>query len=147
MRVRDVDRTKPILRELNKLMGSAIEVGIFGESGSEILLRATVNEFGAPSVNIPERSFIRAGYDRYKSTFRQEMISIIPAVVQGRISAERVLDILGESFVTKIRQYLIELDTPPNAESTIRKKGSSNPLIDTGQMRDSITYRVVDAIV
>jgi hypothetical protein len=32
---------------------------------------------------------------------------------------------------------------PPNAESTIRRKKSSKPLIDTGQLRRSISSRVV----
>ena len=29
-------------------------------------------------------------------------------------------------------------------DQTIKRKGSSKPLIDTGQLRQSITYRVVD---
>ena len=28
----------------------------------------------------------------------------------------------------------------PNAESTIKKKGSSKPLVDTGRMRKSVNY-------
>jgi hypothetical protein len=34
---------------------------------------------------------------------------------------------------------------PPNAPSTIRRKGSSRPLILTGELRKSITYVVSDA--
>lgn len=33
---------------------------------------------------------------------------------------------------------------PPNAESTIKKKGSDRPLIDKGELRRSITYVVKD---
>ena len=32
---------------------------------------------------------------------------------------------------------------PPNAESTIKAKGSSTPLVDDGTLRQSITY-VID---
>ena len=31
----------------------------------------------------------------------------------------------------------------PNAPSTIKKKGSSRPLIDTGQLRQSISNKVI----
>ena len=34
---------------------------------------------------------------------------------------------------------------PPNAESTIKSKGSDKPMIDTGQMRRSITYVVMQS--
>lgn len=147
MKVTDRNNTKRMLREIDKLMNSALEIGIFGESGSEILLRANVNEFGAPSVNVPERSFIRAGFDRHRESFRQEMIAFIPGVVFGRVTADEALRSLGDSFVSKIQKFTTDLKTPPNAVSTIKQKGSSNPLIDSGDMRDSITYRVVTRIV
>ena len=31
---------------------------------------------------------------------------------------------------------------PPNSEKTIKKKGSSKTLIDTGAMRNAVSYRV-----
>ena len=34
------------------------------------------------------------------------------------------------------------MKTPENAPSTIAKKGSSNPLIDTGEMRSKVSHEV-----
>ena len=31
---------------------------------------------------------------------------------------------------------------PPNAPSTIDRKGSNRPLVDTGEMRDNVEYRI-----
>jgi hypothetical protein len=42
-----------------------------------------------------------------------------------------------------VRKAIRDLDSPPNAESTIKAKGSSNPLIDTGQMINSIRWEYV----
>jgi hypothetical protein len=39
---------------------------------------------------------------------------------------------------------MVSLQTPGNAASTKRAKGSSNPLIDTGQLLGSITFVVTD---
>ena len=46
-------------------------------------------------------------------------------------------------FVTAATQnYIIKLREPPNSKKTIKEKGSSNPLIDTGQMMQSVTSEV-----
>ena len=46
-------------------------------------------------------------------------------------------------FATAATQnYIIKLREPPNAKETIKKKGSSNPLIDTGQMMQSVTSKI-----
>ena len=41
-----------------------------------------------------------------------------------------------------IAREITNLKEPPNAESTILKKGSSNPLIDTGDMRKSVKWKL-----
>lgn len=53
-----------------------------------------------------------------------------------------ILETVGIVAAGAVKVYMTELKTPPNAASTIRKKGSSNPLIDTGAMRASVTYQV-----
>lgn len=44
---------------------------------------------------------------------------------------------LAQVAVGDCKQVLTDLREPPNAESTIARKGSDNPLIDTSQLRDS----------
>jgi hypothetical protein len=41
-----------------------------------------------------------------------------------------------------IKQRIANGIAPPNSPYTIARKGSSKPLIDTGQLRNSITYQV-----
>ena len=49
---------------------------------------------------------------------------------------------LGEMVRGDIVKSITILRNPPNMPSTIKAKGSSNPLIDTGLMRRSVTYKV-----
>ena len=41
-----------------------------------------------------------------------------------------------------VQKEIVDGSFEPNAESTIKKKGSDKPLIDTGTMRQSVTYVV-----
>jgi hypothetical protein len=42
-----------------------------------------------------------------------------------------------------IRESLVNWTTPPNAPSTIARKGFNKPLIDTGFMQRKIDYKVM----
>ncbi|BCQ68236.1 hypothetical protein PEQA60_22260 [Pseudomonas sp. Eqa60] len=55
---------------------------------------------------------------------------------------DQILEAVGVVAEAAVKVYMTELRTPPNAASTIRQKGSSNPLIDTGAMRQSVTHKV-----
>ena len=58
-----IDTAEMIENITHKLDGDdAVEVGVFGEPA----FRATVHEFGAPSRNIPERSFVRSSFNENK---------------------------------------------------------------------------------
>lgn len=57
-------------------------------------------------------------------------------------TAMEALNLLGESMKQDIQREIIDLREPPNSPATIAKKGSSNPLVDTGHMGDSVTYKI-----
>lgn len=64
------------------------------------------------------------------------------AFLHGDHSFYKELERVGLWAQGSIQQRISDGIPPPNAESTIRRKGSSTPLIDTGQLRTSIKYRV-----
>lgn len=57
-------------------------------------------------------------------------------------SIEQALEIVGIEATASVKQYMRDLQTPPNARSTVKKKGSSNPLIDTGEMLGSVDFAI-----
>ena len=159
------NRIPDLVRELQYLASHQVEIGIFADASRDgavpMLVIAAANEFGAKIpkrqarfedlddenpeewVIIPERSYLRAWFDENVDVLQATMEHLIGQVVEGKISGRAALETIGGYVATHVQAYMVDLKTPPNAPSTIRRKGSSNPLIDTGQLKDSITWKVV----
>lgn len=129
------------------------KIGILGEGdsdegGTTVLQYASANEFGASgagkngSVTIPERSYIRSTIDERKRRIFGKAFNLQRDIFEGRTSIERALAIMGVLIKGNIIQKIVSLRSPANADSTIKAKGSSNPLIDSGRLRQSIDYEV-----
>ena len=57
-------------------------------------------------------------------------------------TAEHALNQLGVITKGMVQEEIGSGDFAPNAPSTVRQKGSEQPLIDTGTMRQSVNYVV-----
>lgn len=93
-------------------------------------------------ITIPERAFLRNGYDANKAEVIENAEGILPAVLDGSMDADKFLEMIGLILSSNIKDYAQHLDTPPLHSFTIKQKGSSNPLVDTGDMIGAITYEV-----
>ena len=116
-------------------------------SGEKFLAKGEGNELEfyywlTPSVKIPERSFLRAGHDKYADEVLKKVEMALGQVISGQMSEDEFLNMAGRMLATKIKTYARDLNTPPNSSATILAKGSSNPLIDTGGMIEGITWEV-----
>lgn len=101
---------------------------------------ATYNELGTSKA--PARSFIRAPFDAFNG-YEKLRNSLLARVVNGTYSMEQALNVLGSSIAKSFRKYINDGEKLlPNAESTIDKKLSDKPLIDSGAMVDKITYKI-----
>lgn len=93
---------------------------------------------GPHQIKIPARPWLipgaRSGNDEY--------LKIIETTIAKGGTAEEALDKVGVVAVAMVQKYMTDLSSPPNAPSTIKKKGSSNPLIDSGAMRQSVTFKI-----
>ncbi len=94
------------------------------------------------TITIPERSFIRAGHDKYIDDVMDASTNALNAVMNGKMSAEAFKRLIGIQMSSKIKLYARDLKDPPNSQATIDRKGSANPLVDTGAMIGGITYEV-----
>ena len=83
--------------------------------------------------------------DERKKRFFGKAFQLQEDIFTGKKSMKTVLSIMGELIKANIVQKIVSLRSPANAPSTIQGKGSSNPLIDTGRMRQSIDYEVEGA--
>jgi hypothetical protein len=64
------------------------------------------------------------------------------AEILGGASAESILKKIGIFQKDLMQVEITEGGFEPNAASTVKRKGSSVPLIDTGRMRQSVNYIV-----
>lgn len=114
-------------------------------SKSELTLgeAAAINEFGSEDGHIPERPAWRQGFKRGKDLFNRLNARNIPRVMRGQMTLHQALGQLGAAGVAAIKTEILDGNFVPNAPSTIEKKGSSHPLIDTAQTRQSISWEIV----
>lgn len=133
------------LRRLRKVLkdadGRAVKVGILGSAGSAQVQKAMFNEFGTET--IPERPFMRTTFATRQGKYAFALQRALEKVVEGKMTIEQALGLIGLEAVKDVQTTITMLREPPNAESTIEKKGSSNPLIDTGRMRQSVSFQIV----
>lgn len=93
-------------------------------------------------ITIPERSFLRSSHDEKGEAVLKQCERALGQVVSGKMSVEQYMDMVGRDYVTMIKDYIVELDSPENHPFTVDRKGSSNPLVDTGGLVESISYRI-----
>lgn len=153
--VRDTDHGwAAAIRNMKRLGGNKkVQVGILGRVGGRLvghnsgLNRATlmaIHEFGAPAANIPERAPIRRTYDRNLARYAAQLEAGVARILAGGATLDQVLDALGAQMALDVRNAIRGSQLPPpNAPSTIAKKGSAIPLIDYGELITSIGHEVV----
>lgn len=148
MGVRFTDRMtadgKKLQKMLKELAEKEVRVGFQAgkateEDGTDICDIAAWNELG--NVHIPARPFLRQSVDDNVSKINSFLQSKKNDLVRG-VSAEQVLKEIGIFQKDLIQEKITEGNFTPNAESTVKKKGSSKPLIDTGRMRQSVNYEI-----
>ena len=135
-------RLKRLLREAGKGGVSGVRVGFFEtaryDDGTPVAAVAAWNEFGTET--IPERPFFRRAIaeaeDRIAKVLRRGIDT------EKMVVDERLAGRVGAYVQGEIQDSITALKEPQNAPETIKRKGSSNPLIDTGHMRDSVDYEV-----
>lgn len=132
-------RFQQMLRELATL---EVKVGFQNgdakeDDGTDVCDVAAWNELGTE--HMPSRPFLRKSIDENEEKIVNFMKSQKGNMLNGA-SAEQVLKEIGIFQKDLVQEKITNGSFEPNKESTIRKKGSSKPLIDTGRMRQSVNY-------
>ena len=153
--IKDDRRRWDILgRTINASGRLTVEVGVRddgrprsggGPTNAELV---TIHEFGVDTENvkIPGRSFIRSTLDKNLAAYRRLGRELAGRAVLGQIKLTQALSLLGLQVEKDIRARIRAGIPPPLADSTIARKGSTIPLIDTSQMIRSITHKVVSRV-
>lgn len=138
-RVKDIDLGfRAITGRIKSMHGKAVEIGLDGENAT----KGTHNEFGAPKAKVPERSFMRSSHDENEDTYAEILAEGARRVIDGTAPVENGLHRAGIHAQADQKRKIVSLREPANADSTIARKGSSNPLIDDADMLGAVKYEL-----
>ena len=131
-----------VLKALRVYESLNVEVGVFeggkpreGKISNAAL--AIIHEYGTDT--IPQRSFLRA----WSIERREEILSNAEKAARtvGRLGPGAAQRALGVWMAADVKKRIASNIPPPLAPSTIKRKGSSVALIDSGQLRAAVDWR------
>lgn len=152
------------VRELEKLSKMYVYVGFpesaKNEDGLTIAKYAkwnnygtyTHDEHGTTTSRIPARPFFTEGFffEKYQERRNKLAKRLVSMITSGKLTSEDACNRIGMQAVSDVRDAISTGPWVPNAPSTMARKlakskgkkssGGVKPLIDTGDMIDSVTY-------
>ena len=97
----------------------------------------------AREINIPERSFIRGAFDSNLSNIQSFIDRKIDELFAFKINIDQFYKAIGEYIVSIIKKYMTDLKEPPKSPITLAANPTkTNPLIDSGQLRNSVVWKL-----
>lgn len=151
------DRLPEIERAVARLGRLEARVGVMAKAGASsqdssfgMAELAYVHEFGSPKAGVPQRSFLRSTFEEQGPALEKLSARAAKAVVEGRVAPEAAVALLGEWGVARVRENMTRGINPPLAPATLEKRkriqagkvGRDTPLINTGRLRQAVTYDV-----
>jgi hypothetical protein len=138
------------------LAGTRVMVGVPSEKGMRSdpespepinnAALAYIHEHGAPEANIPARPFLVPGLEADKAAIESGLTKVGEAALDGRADAvDRGFHAVGLRGQAAVRKKITDGPFQPLAPSTLaarRRRGRTGdkPLIDTAQLRSSLSY-------
>jgi hypothetical protein len=120
---------------------------------------AVVHEFGTKDGHIPQRSWVRAAFDKHRAELERMAAKFLSGIVDSKMTVEKALDLMGMKHAAQIKSFVTQGSEvpPPNAPSTRRakeKRGAWNTggrsasrgvrtLVDIGRMVNATTWALV----
>lgn len=133
--------------ETNIMVKAGIPAGATTTDGMSIPAYALWNEVG--TAHIPPRPFMRQTVNDNQDKWKGLLQSNLSFMSLTQDNGEAVMGLLGEVMVADIKQTIqrgnFAADSPATVKAKARKGKSepNHPLIDTGQMLESIISEVV----
>jgi hypothetical protein len=108
----------------------------------ELLKRiAFYNEFGYSPHKLPARKLLKTTMYQSGRIMDRELLQAFDKIEKSGVSVEKAMRDVGKEMVDVVRSFINRRLPPPNALSTIAKKGINNTLIDSGTLHDSIQFK------
>lgn len=149
------DNLSDVVKAIHQLTGTDILVGIpqanvaRRDDDDTSITNAEIGylmETGSPSMNLPARPFLVPGVDQVQKPVAAQLGKAARAALDGSaMDVERGFIAAGLTAQNGVRRQINEGNFAPLSEATLaarraRGRTGTKPLIDTGQLRNSVTY-------
>jgi len=140
VKVEDLGLRK-MLKRIKDMDGWGVSVGVHEDDshrgdGIDNATLYAIHEFGAGRV--PERASLRTAFDSGLEGYVRLLARGASMVASGVTSPRAAVALVGEKSTADTVEAIRAGIPPPLAASTVARKGSSTPLIDTGQLVQAI---------
>ena len=142
---RSGDGLSRLLQAVEVLGKKSAKVGVPSDTNAPVesinlATLAMILERGTADGHIPARPFLTQtlaeNAEKYTALFAKQF--------ESGASAEQALNVVALVACADVQQNIVDGDWVANAAATIKRKGSSKPLIDKGTLRQSIRGVVTD---
>lgn len=146
-----VDNTEQLVKGLESLTKQDVLIGLPQSAPSRRTSTITnaelafIHSKGSPINNIPPRPFLEPSIEHNLQAILAGQKQILNLALKGQTAALpagfAALGLLGQNLA---KRWFTDSRNgwAPNTPATIARKGSDKPLIDTGALRQAITYVV-----
>ena len=130
-----------------------LSVGFLGDQihknsdGKQVGDIASIQEFGDINNRIPPRPFMRPTIIENTPEWVSSMIKGVKEIFNNGSDLKEVFNSIGEDAEFEVQSNIRAINTPPLSPFTLKERisrgnFSDKPLIDTGQMIDSVNYEI-----
>jgi hypothetical protein len=103
-----------------------------------------IHELG---LGVPERSWLRSWVDANQNQIFEDCTLAMQRVILLQLTKDQALELLALKWQGELQAWISGGNvSPPLAETTVERKGSSVPLVDTGALRSAITALATKAL-
>lgn len=133
-------KIKQLIEQLKSSGEKAVYVGfpaefndkLEGSDNFNLASLAAVLEFG--NERIPSRPFLR----QTLAENQEKYTALFVKLFESGVSIDQIYEQIALIAQGDVQQNIVNAKWTANAPSTIKRKKSSNPLIDTGKLRQSV---------
>ena len=142
----DNSALKKLSKKLDDANKKSMAAGFFDSAkykkGQSVIDVAIGSEYGSAKQNRPPRPFMRPAIEENSNAWTELVDGGINAVLNGSATVDQVLNGLGLKVSADIKSAIVNGDFEALKAETIKRKGQSDPLRDTGIMLASVTHEV-----
>lgn len=129
---------------------SSVEVGVLDVSEQEALVSKVLeHRWHREGPDAPEHWATGSQYvtwafaARTARTLEEQVLDqVVDGLLDQNVTGDEFWNRIGRAGATTMKQIIRGIQTPGNAPATVERKGFNNPLIDTGGMLGSVTWKV-----